>query len=65
MRLAEVLDVDVVADRGAVGRLVVVAEDGDRLSRAAGGDREHQRDEVRLGVVRLAAARRVAPAALK
>ena len=56
MRLAEVLDVDVVADRGAVRRVVVVAEDAD-LRPPARRRRQHERDEVRLGVVRLAAAR--------
>ena len=45
---------DVVADAGAVRGGVVVAEDGDRLA-AALRDLEHQRDEVRLGIVALTA----------
>ena len=53
--LGEVGDVDVVADAGAVGGRVVVAEDGDRLA-AALGDLEDERDQVRLGVVALAVA---------
>ena len=53
--LGEVGDVDVVADAGAVGGGVVLAEDGDRLALAL-GDLEDERDEVRLGVVALAAA---------
>src|SRR5699024_9436031 len=44
MGLGEVLDVDVVADAGPVGGVVVVAEDDRRL--AVGQTSEHDRDEV-------------------
>ena len=53
MRARQVLHVDVVADAGAVGRVVVVAEDGQgRPPAERGVDRE--RDEVDLGIVVLA-----------
>src|SRR6516165_6720239 len=55
MRIGEVTDVDVVADAGAVLGGVVVAKDLD-ASPAAEGDVEDERDEVRLGLVRLAVA---------
>ena len=53
VRLAEVLDVDVVAHGGAVARRVVGAEHLDVLAHAGGG-LEHERDQVRLGLVVLA-----------
>ena len=43
--LAQVHDVDVVADAGAVGSVVVAAEDGD-VGAAPGCGLQHQRDEV-------------------
>ena len=46
----QVVDVDVVADAGAVGRGVVGAEDVDRLALAE-RDLQDERDEVRFGVV--------------
>ena len=64
VRAAEVLDVDVVADRGAVRRRVVGAEDRDALALARRG-LQHERDQMRLGVVVLARARPLAPATLK
>ena len=51
--VGQVLDVDVVADAGAVGRRVVGAEDGDVLALAE-RDLEDERDQVRLGRVVLA-----------
>ena len=60
VRAAEVLDVDVVAHRGAVGRRVVGAEDRDRLA-LAGRRLQHERDQVRLGIVVLARAARLRP----
>ena len=54
MRVGQVGDVDVVADAGAVGGGVVVAVDPDRLAPAQ-GHVENQRNQVRLGLVRLAA----------
>src|SRR4051794_12101301 len=53
VRLPEVLDVDVVPDRGAVIRRVVRPEHGHVLP-LAGGGLEHERDQVRLGLVVLA-----------
>src|SRR4051794_21070865 len=53
VRLPEVLDVDVVPDRGAVIRRVVRPEHGHALPLARGG-LEHERDQVRLGLVVLA-----------
>ena len=55
MRDRQVLDVDVVADRGAVGRRIVGPVD---LDRGRGAERGAQdvRDQVRLGVVVLAEA---------
>ena len=50
---AEVLDVDVVAHGGAVARRVVGAEHLHVVAHAGGGP-QHQRDQVRLGVVVLA-----------
>ena len=51
--IGQIGDVDVVADAGAVGGGVIVAEQGQR--RAVAGDRLHrQRDEVRFGIVELA-----------
>ena len=49
----QVVDVDVIADAGAVGRGVVGAEDVDRLALAE-SDLQDQRDEMRFGVVVLA-----------
>ena len=51
--VGEVLDVHVVADARAVGRRVVLAEDGQRLPLPR-GDLQGQRDEVGLGRVPLA-----------
>ena len=48
MRARQVLHVDVVADAGAVGRVVVVAEDGERR-RAAERGVDRARDQVLLG----------------
>ena len=48
MRGGQVLDVDVVADRGAVGRVVVGPVDVDVLGLAAGGAQD-VRDQMRLG----------------
>ena len=53
VRAAEVLHVHVVADGGAVGRRVVRAEDRDRRC-ATGGGPQHERDQVRFGLVVLA-----------
>src|SRR4051794_6230909 len=53
VRLPEVLDVDVIPDRGAVIRRVVRPEHGHVLPLARGG-LEHERDQVRLGLVVLA-----------
>ncbi len=52
--IGEVGDVDVVADAGAVGSGVVVAEDFDEVA-AAQGDVEDQGNEVGLGFVGFAA----------
>ena len=53
MRCGEVGDVDIVADRSAVGRVVVVAED--RKVRHVSLQRHHRaRNEVRLEVAQLA-----------
>ena len=60
VRAPEVLDVDVVADRGAVRRRIVGAEDRHGLALARRG-LQHERDQVRLGVVVLARARRSRP----
>ena len=64
----QVADVDVVADAGAVGGVVVVAEELELLA-AAEGDLQGDRDEVGLRVVPLAdhrpSGRRSAPATLK
>ena len=51
--LAQVHDVDVVADAGAVGGGVVAAEDGD-VGAAPGCGLQHQGDEVGFGVVAFA-----------
>src|SRR5262249_25160750 len=53
MRLGQVIDVYVIADAGAVRRRVVGAEDFDGRALAHRG-LNHQRDQVRLGVVVLA-----------
>jgi hypothetical protein len=53
VRAPEVLYVDVVADRGAVRRRVVRAEHG-HLRAPAGRGPQHERDQVRLGLVVLA-----------
>ena len=61
----EILDVDVVADAGPVGSVVVVAEDRERR-RPAEARIERERDQVGLGLVALAQlAIGSAPAALK
>ena len=52
--VGEVENVDVVANAGAVGSGVVVAEDEDLVT-AAEGDVEYERDDVGLGLVSLAA----------
>ena len=62
VRVREVGDVDVVADRGTVGRRVVVAEQ--RQRRAALRREQDVRDQVRLRPVDLAQPL-VAPATLK
>jgi len=59
VRLGQVDDVDVVADARAVGRGVVVAEDGDGRALAE-GHLQDERDEVGFGVVVLAALGRAA-----
>jgi hypothetical protein len=61
--VGEVGYVDVVADAGAVGGGVVVAEDED-LFAASEGDIEDEGDDVGLGLVGFAAVGR-APATLK
>ena len=53
VRAPEVLDVDVVAHRGPVRRRVVRAEDRDALAFAR-GRLQHERDQVRLGMMVLA-----------
>ncbi len=55
MRVREVRHVDVVAQAGAVGRGVVGAEYGERVAAVQGGV-DHERDQVRLGVMVLAEA---------
>src|SRR5439155_2209384 len=57
VRACEVAHVNVVADAGAVGGRVVRAEDG-HLGNPAGGRLQHDRNQVRLGLVALAAAGR-------
>ncbi len=60
VRLGQVGHVDVVADGRTVGRIVVGAEDADRPLRAWGArGGEHQRDEMRLGVMPFADVARV------
>ena len=51
--VGEIADVHVVADAGAVGRRIVVAENVDRRL-AAHGREQDERNEVRLGVMALA-----------
>ena len=53
VRAGEVVDVDVVAHRGAVARRVVGAEHLHVVADAGGGA-QHERDQVRLRVVVLA-----------
>ena len=54
VRLRQVADVDVVADAGAIGGGVVIAEDLDAFALAQ-GHLQRQRDEMRLGMMILAA----------
>jgi len=51
--LAQVHDVHIVADAGAIGGVVVAAEDGD-VGAAFGGGLQHQGDEVGFGLVAFA-----------
>ncbi len=50
--VGEIADMHVVADAGAVGRRIVVAENVDRRLAAHGGEQD-QRNEVGFGVVAL------------
>jgi 3-oxoacyl-[acyl-carrier-protein] synthase II len=47
---AEIVDMHIVAQAGAIGRFVIVAEDLERLAQALGGI-DGERDQVRLGIV--------------
>ena len=61
----EVRDMDIIADTGSIGRIIVGSEDRD-VRPTPGSRVEHQGDQVRLGVMLLAdLAVRSAPAALK
>src|SRR5690242_2920507 len=55
VRFSQIAYMDVIAYAGAIGRVVIVAENGDRISRQDGA--QNQRNEVCLGIVAFAQTR--------